>query len=324
MNKLLWSPLDALSFGMDFLGKNGSRSEAQLMSALSVIIRSLDQDQANNHDRNICEFLFNLYEHVFTSSSNYSRLQNLSRLGGQRILDWGCGSGFFAINLALQGRFVSCVDINPVCLEFISKVAERFNITDKIQTCGPITGYFSGIICLNVLDHLANPSSLIQELDGYMENLSKLFVFAHFSGEGSHTGKSEVPELIRTLTKRMQFDFENVVPLMDIWEKNGNSKVLWMEGPLTAEQKDSAYLIAFPKTNVTYSKNDSFTVESDSFLLVPTKLSGMAWDIYSAIRKGDLSLSETGSRRVRANDLDYWACIEELRRRNLLLMRRAI
>lgn len=53
---------------------------------------------------------------------------------GMRVLDYGSGTGFLAINAALRGANVVAVDVNPDAIKNIRHNAEQHGVSDRVET----------------------------------------------------------------------------------------------------------------------------------------------------------------------------------------------
>ncbi len=70
-----------------------------------------------------------------TAMENRYALERLSPVAGRRILDLGCGAGETSVYFALQGASVDAVDVSPGMIQVAMKLAERFGVCPRFQTC---------------------------------------------------------------------------------------------------------------------------------------------------------------------------------------------
>ena len=95
-----------------------------------------------------------------------------AKLKGQKILDYGCGTGRVSRYLALTGAHVIGYDPTSECiaegLVVESKKVPPTSLTPKLLTSdlSQIGNNFDYAICINVLDHLTN--------DDYMQAVSNI------------------------------------------------------------------------------------------------------------------------------------------------------
>ena len=89
-------------------------------------------------------------------------LRLISDMAAGRVLDFGGGIGTHAIAAALcpQVEQVVYCDLNPINCNFVQSRAAKLGLSDKISCCLEVslTEVFDAIICLDVVEHLLNPS----------------------------------------------------------------------------------------------------------------------------------------------------------------------
>ena len=97
------------------------------------------------------------------------------------ILEVGCGTGRFSIEISKRGGIVTALD---PALSMLKKIKRRVNIKDsKIELVGG-SGYelpfkdnsFDGCICINVLSHLPNYEKVFKEIHRVLKP-SAFFIF---------------------------------------------------------------------------------------------------------------------------------------------------
>ena len=95
----------------------------------------------------------------------------LGNIQGERVLDLGCGNGWFSVILAKRGALVDGIEISPVAVDISKKRADVNNV-------GPVTNfqcmsfyeldfpseYFDKIIGLSVLHHAEHKELLMESL----------------------------------------------------------------------------------------------------------------------------------------------------------------
>ncbi|UCG44094.1 MAG: class I SAM-dependent methyltransferase [candidate division WOR-3 bacterium] len=92
--------------------------------------------------------------------------QVVADLGPESLLDAGCGEGETLERLSdLMPREVHGLDCNPACVEFAAArlPACRFHTGDVCRMDFP-DGRFDTVLCLEVLEHLADPVRAMREL----------------------------------------------------------------------------------------------------------------------------------------------------------------
>ena len=111
------------------------------------------------------------------------------------VLDFGGGIGTHAIANAMSSKVehVFFVDINETNRNFVEFRAKELGVEKKLSFCKTIKdtqiSKFDTIVCLDVLEHLADPASQIEIFNEYMDSNSiALFNWYYFKGE-----KNEYP-----------------------------------------------------------------------------------------------------------------------------------
>lgn len=90
-------------------------------------------------------------------------------ISGGKVLDIGCGSGDFSIELARAGASVIALDISRDRIEAVKKKALEKGLTldlrigDAEKTTFP-DETFDLILCRSVIEHVRNPEQLIKEM----------------------------------------------------------------------------------------------------------------------------------------------------------------
>ncbi|MCP9916899.1 methyltransferase domain-containing protein [Cyanobium sp. ATX 6F1] len=120
------------------------------------------------------------------------RLQE--RFARGQVLDFGGGIGTHALAAAAlpQVERVWFVDLNPHNRAFVAERAQAFGLEDKLRCFRDLEdpalpGLFDTVVCLDVLEHLADPAGQLEIFEGRMEPaaiaLLNWYFFKGFSGE---------------------------------------------------------------------------------------------------------------------------------------------
>lgn len=110
-------------------------------------------------------------------------LQNESgTIDGLRIIDFGCGAGLDAINLARAGAVVTGVDIDPDLVEIAQTRAKEEGVQARFLTVGDRDGWyrsaqFDALVAIDVLEHLEEPIHLIRDC-WYLLRLGGIAIFS--------------------------------------------------------------------------------------------------------------------------------------------------
>ena len=134
------------------------------------------------------------------------------------VLDFGGGIGTHALANAMSSKVehVFFVDINETNRNFVEFRARELRVEEKVTFCKTISdtqiSKFDTIVCLDVLEHLANPASQIEIFNEIMDGDSiALFNWYFYKGE-----KNEYPfhmddnEIVERFFKTLQSNFLEV------------------------------------------------------------------------------------------------------------------
>jgi ubiquinone/menaquinone biosynthesis C-methylase UbiE len=134
------------------------------------------------------------------------------------VLDFGGGIGTHALANAMSSKVkhVFFVDINKTNRKFVEYRAQKLGVEKKLTFCKTIKdtqiSKFDTIICLDVLEHLADPASQLGNFNKIMDYDSiALFNWYFFKGE-----KNEYPfhiddnQIVERFFKELQSNFLEV------------------------------------------------------------------------------------------------------------------
>ena len=129
------------------------------------------------------------------SSSDYIadtlRLQGMTVCG--QVLDFGGGIGTHALSAAAlpQVDHVWFVDLNPHNQAFVRQRADSLGLVDKLSVHRDLDSIsevkFDAIVCLDVLEHLPNPSA--QLLEFYRRMAPEAFILLNWYFFKGHNGE---------------------------------------------------------------------------------------------------------------------------------------
>ena len=131
------------------------------------------------------------------SSKNYiaDTLRLQQRFSRDMVLDFGGGIGTHALANAMSSKVehVFFVDINQCNRDFVEFRAKKLGLENKLTICKTIQetkmSKFDTLVCLDVLEHLSDPSSQIEIFHEIMDSSSiALFNWYFYKGD-----KNEYP-----------------------------------------------------------------------------------------------------------------------------------
>ena len=133
--------------------------------------------------------------HITSKTYIADTLKLQQRFSKDLVLDFGGGIGTHALANAMSSKVehVFFVDINETNRNFVEYRAKKLGVEKKLTFCETIRdaqiSKFDTIVCLDVLEHLADPSSQIQIFKEFMDcNSIALFNWYFYKGE-----KNEYP-----------------------------------------------------------------------------------------------------------------------------------
>jgi 2-polyprenyl-6-hydroxyphenyl methylase/3-demethylubiquinone-9 3-methyltransferase len=105
-----------------------------------------------------------------------------TRLSGARVLDVGCGAGLLSEALAREGAIVTALDLAPELIDVAQlhllesglKVDYRLQSVEAMADQLPAT--FDAITCMEMLEHVPDPGSVLRACAHLLKPGGKLFV----------------------------------------------------------------------------------------------------------------------------------------------------
>mgnify|MGYP000020262861 FL=1 len=136
-----------------------------------------------------------------------------------QVLDFGGGIGTHALAAAAlpEVEAVWFVDLNPENRRFVQARAERFGLQHKLRCfrdlqAPELPSQFDTIVCLDVLEHLADPAAQLGLFERRMGSeaiaLLNWYFFKGFQGE--YPFHFDAPELVEAFFRALQSQFLEV------------------------------------------------------------------------------------------------------------------
>jgi len=154
------------------------------------------------------------------SSKDYiaDTLKLQQRFSRDLVLDFGGGIGTHALANAMSSEVehVFFVDINQTNRNFVEFRARELGVEKKLTFCETIkntnVSKFDTIICLDVLEHLADPASQIETFNEIMNfNSIALFNWYFYKGENNeYPFHVEDAQIVESFFKTLQSKFLEV------------------------------------------------------------------------------------------------------------------
>ncbi|MDQ3206032.1 MAG: bifunctional 2-polyprenyl-6-hydroxyphenol methylase/3-demethylubiquinol 3-O-methyltransferase UbiG [Pseudomonadota bacterium] len=105
-----------------------------------------------------------------------------STLEGARALDVGCGAGLLSESLALAGAHVTALDLSPELVKVarLHRLETGVEVDYRVQSveslAGEAAGGFDVVTCMEMLEHVPDPGSIISACAALLRPGGRLYV----------------------------------------------------------------------------------------------------------------------------------------------------
>jgi len=100
----------------------------------------------------------------------FEKLLQPSELLGKRLLDVGCGTGWFSLRAIQEGAEVVSVDIGSALLKKVSEKCEAESVVSDILSLGVKDKTFDYVLATEVIEHTDNPWRALTEIHRVLKN----------------------------------------------------------------------------------------------------------------------------------------------------------
>jgi len=166
-------------------------------------------------------------------------------LAGKRVLDVGCGGGILSESMALQGATVTGIDMGDMPL----RVAELHTLETGVEVeyrrvpvevlADELPGAFDVVTCMEMLEHVPNPASVIGACARLVRPGGKVFFSTLNRNAKSYLMAVVGAEYIMRMLPRGTHDFSRFIrpSELDAWVRPTELRTIDMSGmsynPLT-------------------------------------------------------------------------------------------
>lgn len=121
---------------------------------------------------------------LFNMGKGYKdRLRPLEEVGGQKVLDIGCGIGSLVFSLGSCNQVMG-YEVNEVLLDFCRWRKAKHNLSGEFTDVMPALGNFDLITAVDVLEHIEWLGQYLLELGKGMKAGAMLYHYDTFEGGG--------------------------------------------------------------------------------------------------------------------------------------------
>lgn len=132
-------------------------------------------------------------------------------LGG-RVLDVGCGRGYFEVYCASHGLAIDGCDFSKwaVAENKVSQPRLHFFVAGVEDLVEKVDGQYDTVIAQEVIEHLDNPTDLLKAADGILNRSGKCIIVTPKYTGVLHSAEHVFEYSVADLTRDMEIYFDNV------------------------------------------------------------------------------------------------------------------
>lgn len=115
----------------------------------------------------------------FKEMIRYHRIREILGLKGRKVLDLGCGDGYFSHLLASDGNKVTAADVSRARLDKFKKIAAEEKIKQVLydgKRLPFVDRSFDAVVILEVIEHLVNYEVVLKEIFRVLKKDGKIIV----------------------------------------------------------------------------------------------------------------------------------------------------